>query len=164
MMRSGVAVVLLPPCHLGLGRIRQAQFKDTQFQAQFKAFEALTLYVTFVLSFVYLSFSLSLTVLRHQFLLLFADSPGLNLVLEFFPNEINKVNIAASDHSLQQLKHRKSWTIISCSLPYQTLVNHGQECSPGLVQIIDFKCRDSPDCLRTSRLIDEFDNLFLRSR
>ncbi|GJW63816.1 hypothetical protein Tco_0115700 [Tanacetum coccineum] len=43
MMRSGVAVVLLPPCRLGLGRIRQAQFKDTQFQAQFKAFEALTL-------------------------------------------------------------------------------------------------------------------------
>nr|GEY11630.1 FAR1 DNA binding domain, zinc finger, SWIM-type, MULE transposase domain, FHY3/FAR1 family [Tanacetum cinerariifolium] len=42
-MRSGVAVVLLPPCRLGLGRIRQAQFKDTQFQAQFKAFEALTL-------------------------------------------------------------------------------------------------------------------------
>jgi len=33
MMRSGVAVVLLPPCRLGLGRIRQAQFKDTQFQA-----------------------------------------------------------------------------------------------------------------------------------
>lgn len=64
MMRSGVAVVLLPPCRLGLGRIRQAQFKDTQFQAQFKAFEALTLSVAFVLSFVYLSFSLSLTVLR----------------------------------------------------------------------------------------------------
>ncbi|GJV49607.1 hypothetical protein Tco_1439819 [Tanacetum coccineum] len=43
MMRSGVAVVLLPPCHLGLRRIRQAQFKDTQFQAQFKAFKALML-------------------------------------------------------------------------------------------------------------------------
>ncbi|KAJ0575029.1 putative cytochrome-c oxidase [Helianthus annuus] len=43
MMRSGVAVVLLPPCRLGLGRIRQAQFKDTQFQA----FEALTLSVAF---------------------------------------------------------------------------------------------------------------------
>ncbi|GKA33975.1 hypothetical protein Tco_0720404 [Tanacetum coccineum] len=63
-MRSGVAVVLLPPCRLGLGRIRQAQFKDTRFQAQFKAFEALLLFVAFVLSFVYLSFSLSLTVLR----------------------------------------------------------------------------------------------------
>ncbi|GJT90164.1 hypothetical protein Tco_1079009 [Tanacetum coccineum] len=61
---SGVAVVLLPPCRLELGRIRQAQFKDTQFQAQFKAFEALTLSVAFVLSFVYLSFSLSLTILR----------------------------------------------------------------------------------------------------
>lgn len=60
MMRSGVAVVLLPPCRLGLGRIRQAQFKDTQFQA----FEALTLSVAFVLYFVYLSFSLYLTVLR----------------------------------------------------------------------------------------------------
>ncbi|KAL4553930.1 hypothetical protein LXL04_039974 [Taraxacum kok-saghyz] len=43
MMRSGVAVVLLPPCRLGLGRIRQAQFKDTKF----KAFEALTLSVAF---------------------------------------------------------------------------------------------------------------------
>lgn len=64
MMRSGVAVVLLPPCRLGLGRIRQAQFKDTQLKAQFQAFEALTLSVAFVLSFVYLSFSLSLTVLR----------------------------------------------------------------------------------------------------
>nr|GEX79541.1 reverse transcriptase domain-containing protein [Tanacetum cinerariifolium] len=49
-----------------LGRIRQAQFKDTQFQAQFKAFEALTLSVAFLLSFVYLSFSLSLTVLRFS--------------------------------------------------------------------------------------------------
>ncbi|GKE03859.1 hypothetical protein Tco_1395877 [Tanacetum coccineum] len=61
-MRPRVAVVLLPPCRLGLGRIRQAQFKDTQFQAQSKAFKALTLSVAFVLSFVYLSFSLSLTV------------------------------------------------------------------------------------------------------
>ncbi|GKC50359.1 hypothetical protein Tco_1073104 [Tanacetum coccineum] len=50
-MRPGVAVVLLPPCRLRLGRIRQAQFKDTQFQAQFKAFKALTLSVAFVLSF-----------------------------------------------------------------------------------------------------------------
>ncbi|GJS55450.1 hypothetical protein Tco_0628812 [Tanacetum coccineum] len=67
MMRSGVVVVLLPPCRLGLGRIRQAQFKDTRFQAQFKAFEALTLSVAFVLSFVYLSFSLSLTVLGSPY-------------------------------------------------------------------------------------------------
>ncbi|KAI3779324.1 hypothetical protein L2E82_09002 [Cichorium intybus] len=54
MMRSGVAVVLLPPCRLGLGRIRQAQFKDTQFQAKFQAFEALMLSVAFRRRAIYL--------------------------------------------------------------------------------------------------------------
>ncbi|GJR93104.1 hypothetical protein Tco_0265278 [Tanacetum coccineum] len=51
MMRSGVAVVLLLPCRLGLGRIRQTQFKDTRFQAQFKAFEALALSVALPLEY-----------------------------------------------------------------------------------------------------------------